>query len=606
MEKNTVLSKVSQIDQVLAQTLPQIKDNEYYISLSITTAHDLSISIAKGEKVLEVIELERFLNDKNTSVGRIPRQKQNKIFADKNLSYLHKDKIIALLYEIKNYITRKYTDQFEAGIFVERTKHYLFSRLFYNNSEYKIDVKKIFNANTWYLGSHHVSHAAGAFYQSSFDESLIISFDGGSQDGLFNIFYIDKNNGIKHLQEIKSFLCDGYARLGSLFKEINQPKKLDTLQMVYPGKIMGLAAYGKSDTKLTELIKKYLLCNPLDKRSLLSIEHQFMRYGINIEYCHDKYRYSPEYRKEQKDLHGLEDQESYDFAASLQQAFEELLLEIIDPYIKKYPDTPLCLTGGGALNILSNTRIYNEYNKLPFVPPDPHDGGLSLGALLYLIRPNEPYKNPYSGVELLDRDLLSTYIYEKYNDVESNDYLIKNVQNDIEQIASFLYEGKIIGVARGRSERGPRALGNRSILADASISGMKDKINSKVKGREWFRPFAPIVRLEDVSTYFEWEYESRYMSFSPLVRKEYRDVLESITHVDGTSRVQTITRDQNEFIYDLLTELEKQSGVGVVLNTSFNVDSKPIVSSVRDSLQVLEDTKLDGVLIDDVLILKNR
>jgi len=395
-------------------------------------------------------------------------------------------------------------------------------------------------------------------------------------------------------------MCDSYATFGYFLGDINLPKKDANLE--YPGKIMGLSAYGNQKIGLKKILKRYL---DRKKENRQTVEKDlFEKFGYDVAYCNPKNMSSHKRLEQDTREKSLVGQEGYDFAASLQRAFEEKFFELTNPYLFAYRSWPLCSSGGGALNILTNTQIYKEHNKLPFVPPDPGDSGLSLGALLFLIKPDNPYEDPYSGTELLDRNLLATYINERYFDTESHDYLVQNIQGNSSYIAALLEQGMIIGVARGNAERGPRALGNRSILASASKPNMKNKINQKVKGREWFRPFAPVVRLDDVNRYFEWEHESRYMSFSPIVRKKYRKALESITHVDNTSRVQTITRYQNKFIYDLLTDLEKSCGVGVILNTSFNVDSKPIVSSVKDCLQVLEDTELDGVLIDDILILK--
>jgi predicted NodU family carbamoyl transferase len=128
---------------------------------------------------------------------------------------------------------------------------------------------------------------------------------------------------------------------------------------------------------------------------------------------------------------------------------------------------------------------------------------------------------------------------------------------------------------------------------------MKDILNSKVKHREWYRPFAPVVRLEDVSTYFEFEGESRWMSFCPKVKEEWREKLASITHIDNTARVQTVTREQNEFLYELLTKFKEKTGVGVLLNTSFNVDGRPILSTIKDALQVYRNSQMDCLLIQN-------
>jgi carbamoyltransferase len=169
-----------------------------------------------------------------------------------------------------------------------------------------------------------------------------------------------------------------------------------------------------------------------------------------------------------------------------------------------------------------------------------------------------------------------------------------------------LERGKIVGVVRGNSEHGPRALGNRSIICNPAISDMKDILNEKVKHREWYRPFAPVVRLEDVSEYFEWDRESRWMSFCPKVKEEWREKLPAITHVDGTARVQTITREQNEWLYDLLTNFKEKTGIGVLLNTSFNVNGKPILSTYKDAFHIYDTTDIDGLILEHLYIRKEN
>jgi len=190
-------------------------------------------------------------------------------------------------------------------------------------------------------------------------------------------------------------------------------------------------------------------------------------------------------------------------------------------------------------------------------------------------------------------DILDYNAYPSW--IESND----TYRVTFDDITDKLKDGKIFGVVRGRCEHGPRALGNRSILCDPSYPQMKDILNQKVKHREWYRPFAPVVRLEDVSKYFEWDKESQHMLFCPNVRPEWRDRLSSITHVDGTARVQTVTREQNKWLYDLLTEFEKKSGHGVLLNTSFNIAGKPILNTIADAMHVLNNSEMDYLIIND-------
>ena len=255
-------------------------------------------------------------------------------------------------------------------------------------------------------------------------------------------------------------------------------------------------------------------------------------------------------------------------------------------------DIPIGVTGGCGLNILLNTRLVNEFNREVFVGPDPNDCGIALGLMLNHLKPETPFDSTYSGTTLLDLDNLAYHIQNTHINFASSFLNQDTLIND-------LTEGKIVGVARGKSEHGARALGNRSIICNPSLPEMKDILNAKVKHREWYRPFAPVVRLEDVSKYFEWDKESKWMSFCPKVKEEWKDKLSAITHVDGTARVQTVTREQNEWLYDLLTKFEEKTGVGVLLNTSFNVDGKPILSTVKDAFTILKTTELDCLLIEN-------
>ena len=168
----------------------------------------------------------------------------------------------------------------------------------------------------------------------------------------------------------------------------------------------------------------------------------------------------------------------------------------------------------------------------------------------------------------------------------------------------MIKEGKIGGIIKGYSEVGPRALGNRSIICDPSFPEMKDIINAKVKFREWFRPFAPVCREEDKDLYFDNAFDSEYMSYAPHVKVEYRKVFPSITHEDGTARLQTVTKEQNTLFYDILTELKERGNPAVIMNTSFNIKGKPILTSIEDSFYVLENTELDFIIVDNLIFFK--
>jgi carbamoyltransferase len=281
-----------------------------------------------------------------------------------------------------------------------------------------------------------------------------------------------------------------------------------------------------------------------------------------------------------------------DLAATNQYVFEKIFEQLITPELEQFPNLPLHITGGCGLNILNNTKWLNK--RETFIIPNPNDCGISLGLMLNHLKPEEAFDSTYLGPEPFDSDMLAEYIEEYNGKVLDMDTLTKD-----------LVDGNIIGIVKGRSEHGSRALGNRSILCNPMLSGMKDTLNEKVKNREYYRPFAPVMRYEDVDKYYIWgKGESRWMSFAAEIRPEYKDILKEIVHADGTSRIQTVKREQNPWLYDLLTSFEKQTGIGILLNTSFNVAGKPILNTYRDALEVYNKTKLDGVVFDDYYIKK--
>ena len=226
-----------------------------------------------------------------------------------------------------------------------------------------------------------------------------------------------------------------------------------------------------------------------------------------------------------------------------------------------------------------------------FVPPNPNDCGLASGMILDHIKPKKAIDLTYSGTEVLDKDRLMYYIEQQ-----------RGIELKYSDVCDDLMKGHIIGCVRGSSEHGPRALGNRSILCNPGMLKMKEVLNQKVKNREWYRPFAPVCRLEDVNKYFNFKDESRFMSFCPTVKAKWRKKLSSITHVDNTARIQTVTKEQNEWLYNLLTEFEKISGFGVLLNTSFNVNRKPILSSYAEAMEVFKNTRMDKLILEDYYI----
>ncbi len=501
-------------------------------NISMHCSHNASFAVEHNGKILEVLELERLFNFKN-------------------LGYKHWDVPYAQTHVanlVLNYFKEKYG-------FTEYDKC-----LHQDGHDFIGQIP----AKTHIECMHHETHAYGTFYQSSFNDALVISFDGGGNDGYFKIFKANRKEGLTLLKEYGLDLGCSYMAFGHFLADI----KFDFPHavLVYAGKLLGLQSYGTPRQDWLPFFREYYRGNKWEN----NINALSANIGVSFSVTNR-----------------LSGQLAYDIAATSQQAFEDLAFEHIHDIIMQNPDLPICLTGGCALNIVFNTKVKERYGREVFVGPAPSDCGMTIGMLAGLIKPEQPFDATYLGPEALDKNMLPQFI-EHYRGVEQTPA----------ELAQKIADGTIVGVIQGRAEHGPRALGNRSIICNPLIKDMKDKLNFKVKHREWYRPFAPIVRLEDVSEYFEWEGESRWMSFCIKVKEQYLDVMPGIVHVDQTARVQTITREQNPLMYDLLTEFKKLTGIGVLLNTSFNVDSKPILSTYTDAFKVLHETELDAVYAD--------
>ena len=546
-------------------------------NISFYGSHNAAYVVEKDGEILLVLEVERFLNYKNSGIAQYAcPNTRNLVFFSKMIPEF-----------IMNYLG---IEEFENCYFLNCDV------LLYEY--YKL--QKHIKAKNYIEISHHKSHAAGVFYQSPYQEALIFSFDGGGDDGKFNVYLADRKNSVTLLETIINPTLNlnyvgydlgfPYMVFGHYLKDIKF-EDISIGNLVYSGKIMGLASYGKVHEEWLPHFIEFYKSNPHGGRvdGWGDGSHYYFEQGMK--------KLGEQIGVELDFKNRLEGQIAYDIAATSQRAFEECFLEYAKPYMEKYPDLPVCITGGCGLNIILNTRLVEEFKKEVFVGPDPNDCGIALGMMLHVIRPENPIDATYSGTKLLDLDMLADYLQNAYE-------LFKGDILNVDQLVEDLYQGKIVGVARGRSEHGPRALGNRSILCNPSIPDMKDILNEKVKHREWYRPFAPVVRLEDVNKYFEWNRESRWMSFCPKVKEEWKEKLAAVTHVDGTARVQTVTREQNEWLYDLLTKFEEKSGIGVLLNTSFNVDGKPILSTIRDAFTILEKTQLDCLVIENYYIQK--
>jgi len=510
-------------------------------------SHNSAVAVEEDGKLITVIEVERFLTQKNAG------------YAQYLVSYTRP----WLLKHILEFIKDEY------GI-SEYDKCYYLNADTMEHTE-KVYYEQLIPAKEHINSLHHLSHAACGLYQTDYNEALIISFDGGGNDGFFNVYHATDRNNIVLLDKYNTDLGFPYMSFGDYLGDIRKEPALNLGNLVYSGKIMGLCSYGNVNEEWLPHFEEYYRRKPDGINYLGFLDELAEQTGLEFNMNNR-----------------LTGQTAWDVAKTSQIAFENVFMELAQPFLDQYPDLPLIIVGGCGLNILLNTKLHQELNRPVFVPPNPNDCGIATGMILNHMKPEKAVDITYAGVPILDKHTLMSHVEERRGNPLTT-----------EKLVSDLTEGRIVGVVRGNSEHGPRALGNRSIICNPAFDNMKDILNAKVKNREWYRPFAPVCKLEDVSKYFDFEGESRWMGFCPTVKEEWREKLVSITHVDGTARVQTVTEEQNPWLYNLLTEFEKESGIGVLLNTSFNVNGKPILSRYSDALWVYDRTEMDCLVLGD-------
>lgn len=514
--------------------------------ISAYGSHNAAISMFyKGNYT--VVEVERWLNSKNAGLTTYNPVRNMQLVFDEICQYLLDQ-----------------TDKSEVDVYI---------------AGYMGSVRPKFKYHKYVVCDHHIAHAAGAFYQSPYRKSLVFTFDGGGDAGFFNVYLCDRTTGINLIDKFDQDLGFPYMILADYLKDIKK-EALTVGNLVYAGKLMGLCSYGNvREEWLPAFDAFYDKFNYTGNSYLGGAEARYEALTTLFK----------EMGVEDFDLENssYEGQFAWDIAATTQAAFERQFFKYARRYLDQYPELPVALSGGCALNVLLNTKLLEERKGEVFVPPNTNDCGISVGGLLWYLAPESQTDLTYSGLPVMDDNRFAEYM-------ESGGYaVIPNI--NAKDIAGFIADGNILGVVQGNSEHGSRALGNRSIICNP-IEGMKDTLNHKVKNREWYRPFAPITRVEDANKYFHFAgTESRHMVFVAEVRDEWKSTLPAITHEDGTGRLQTLTRQQNELIYDVITEFEAMTGHGVILNTSFNVNGKPILTRLSDALEILSKTKLDAV-----------
>ena len=474
------------------------------------------------------------------------------------------------------------------------------------------DINKI------YFSEHHLSHAASAFYPSPFKEALILTADGVGEWGTTSVA-IGKENELKIIKEIQF-----PHSLGLLYSAFTYYTGFKVNSGEY--KLMGLAPYG--EPKYKNLILDNLI--DIKKDGSFKLDQSYFEYSTGLKMTSE--RFSKLFGKHPRDAKKEKlTQFHMDVASSIQSVTEEVMLRITNSLAKEYKMENLCLAGGVALNCVANGKILrNNKFKNIWVQPAAGDAGGALGAALGFwhielkksrtINSNDSMHGSYLGPEYSQLE-----IEKKLKKMGANFKILEEVQL-IEKTSSALMEGKAIGWFQGRMEFGPRALGARSIIADSRSETMQKKLNLKVKYRESFRPFAPSVIREDLSAWFDLNYDSPYMllvakvSDSKCIKMTKdeellfgidklnikRSEIPAVTHVDYSARIQTVHKETNPKYYKLLSEFKKKTGCPVLVNTSFNVRGEPIVGSPEDAYNCFMGTEMDVLVIGNCYLNKEN
>ena len=482
------------------------------------------------------------------------------------------------------------------------------------NAELGIPKEKVL------FSEHHLSHAASAYLCSPFDEAAILTVDGVGE-------WVTATCGVGRGNQI------------TLLKQIEFPHSLGLLYSAFTAflgfevnegeyKVMGMAPYGQP--RYVDKVWKVVQPNA-DGSFSLDLDYFCFHYSTNQTYNRKfvdlfgdprpsnllfftEQTGFPSYFGTPPGNYGelcKLNQRYADIAASIQRVTEELLLNMANNLCQETRLKRLCLAGGVGLNSVANSRLLNEtpFEEL-YIQPSAGDGGGALGAALWA----------YHSLLGKPREFVMDHAYwgRSYTEagiskfLNGNDIACHQFDDDsvlLDHVVDRLMHGKIVGWFQGRFEWGPRALGNRSILADPRNADMKDIVNAKIKFREPYRPFAPSVLAEQTETYFELRnavkhFPARYMLYVVPVKESQRTALPAITHVDGTARLQMVFRDQSLRYYSLIERFGQASGVPVVLNTSFNLRGEPIVNAPADAFNTFVKSEMDTLVLENFLVEK--
>lgn len=559
--------------------------------------HDTAAALVVDGELVSACAQERYTHDKHSR--RFPKEAAIDCLRIGGINIDEVDEL-AFVNDYRTYIREIYL---RPSLQSDDRMDFLFKDIDRITRVYKIE--DLIRENLNYKGKinfyrHHLCHIASAYYPSGFNNALCLSLDGvgefetgmiaAGKSGELEI--LNKNNVYPN-----SF--------GLLYSAITD--YLGWKHHCDEGIIMGLAPYGNPFAKISGKKRDYI-----SVFEEILIEKGEFEYEINldlIDYYSQRDKWVTEnflqiFGPKRKSNGPILDHHK-NIAAALQTRLECVVLKQLKSARKRFDLNKLCLAGGVALNCSMNGKIAqsNLFDEI-FVQPASGDDGCTIGACLLA------YKSIKGS--LLPKKMHNFYKGSCFSEKEVNDAIKKSnlkfisPKNIYKTIAQYLADGKIIGWFQDSAEFGPRALGNRSILCRPYPASMKDYLNSRVKFREDFRPFAPSVLENYQSQYFDLNQDSPHMLIACQVKSDKRNVIPAVVHVDGTCRVHTVKKELNEKLYNLLEQFNVLTGVPIILNTSFNIKGQPIVNTPEEAINTFKTTKIDVLVLGNSFVIKDK
>ncbi len=580
--------------------------------------HDSSACLIKDEEIIAAAQEERFTRKKHDE--SFPKNAINYVLSEAGITIDQVDKIAFFEKPFLKFerLIETYLAEAPRGFksFVTSIPLWLKHKLFLKDTIIRELGKS--SESKLLFAEHHQSHAASCFFPSPFHDAAILTMDGVGEWTTTSIAH-GTDNKITFLKELNF-----PHSLGLFYSAFTYFLGFKVNSGEY--KVMGLAPYG--EPLYVDLIKKHLIDIKDDGSFKLNMD--YFNYTTGLTMTNDKFAhlFGRKARESESNLSQFE----MDVARSLQEVTEEIMIKLARTAKKITGSKNLVMAGGVALNCVGNGKILKEkiFENI-WIQPAAGDAGGALGAAqtVYYQHLNNPRNCHKNGTD----NVKGSYLGKKFSNDEVKEYLdsigakylrVENEEQLLNIICEALAQEKVIGWHQGRMEFGPRALGARSIIGDARSTKMQSVMNLKIKYRESFRPFAPVVLREKVSDYFEIDCDSPYMLMVAPIKKSLtkemsekeknlfgieklnvaRSSIPAVTHVDYSARIQTVHHQTNPRFYNLLKKFEQKTGSAVLINTSFNVRGEPIVYDPQDSYKCFMRTEMDVLTIEEFILFK--